>query len=142
MKIFLDTNFLLIPAQFRIDIFQEIDRIITQKYDLIIIPQIIDELNEIAKKSKKHQSEARIALELAKKCQILEVPPIIQGSEEVDEIILQSAINHKWIVATNDAALRKKLRSHQIPTITLRNKAYLTLEGDIPSPCTFLGEYK
>jgi uncharacterized protein len=132
LKIFLDTNFLLIPAQFRVDIFQEIDRIITQKYDLIIIPQIIEELNKIAKESKKHESEARIALELAKKCQILEISPSIQGIGEVDEIILQSAINYNWIVATNDAALRKKLRSHQIPTITLRNKAHLTLEGDIP----------
>lgn len=132
MKILLDTNFLLIPAQFRIDIFQEIDRIITQKYDLIIIPHIINELNEIAKKSKKYESEARIALELAKKCQIVEIDPPIQGIKEVDEVILQSAINHKWIVATNDAALRKKLRSRQIPTITLRNKAHLTLEGDIP----------
>jgi rRNA-processing protein FCF1 len=128
----LDTNFLLIPAQFRIDIYQEIDRIITRKYDLIIIPQIIEELKELAKESKKHESEVRIAFELAKKCQILEPSPTIQGIEEVDEIILQSAINHRWIVATNDAALRKKLRSHQLPTITLRNKAYLVLEGDLP----------
>lgn len=132
MKIFLDTNFLLIPAQFRIDIFQEIDRIITRKYDLIIIPQILEELHEMAKESKKNEREARIALELAKKCQLLEMSPSIQGNQEVDEIILQSATKQKWIVATNDAALRKKLRSHQVPTITLRNKAHLTLEGDIP----------
>ena len=134
LQILLDTNFLLIPAQFRVDIFQEIDRLITQKYDLITLPQIINELNAFGKKSKKNQNEARIALELAKKCKIVEIDtdfPLL-SSKGVDDIILQLAIKNRWIVATNDAALRKKLRTQQIPTLTLRNKAYLTLEGDIP----------
>lgn len=135
MQILLDTNFLLIPAQFRVDIFQEIDRLITQKYDLITLPHIINELNEFGKKSRKNQNEARIALELAKKCKIMETNsdfPLI-SSNGVDDIILKLAIKNRWIVATNDAALRKKLRSQQLPTITLRNKAYLIIEGDFPS---------
>jgi rRNA-processing protein FCF1 len=135
LQILLDTNFLLIPAQFKVDIFQEIDRLITQKYDLITLPDIINELTEFGKKSKKNQSEARIALELAKKCKIIETNSEIplMSSKRVDDIILQLAVKYRWIVATNDAALRKKLRSVQLPTITLRNKAYLIIEGDIAS---------
>lgn len=134
LQILLDTNFLLIPAQFRVDIFQEIDRLINQKYDLITLPHIINELDAFGKKSKKNQKEARIALELAKKCRIIETDTdsALLNSKKVDDIIFYLAIENGWIVATNDATLRKKLRSQQIPTITLRNKAYLILEGDLP----------
>jgi len=40
---------------------------------------------------------------------------------------------NKWIVATNDRTLRKKLRAHQIPVVFLRQKAYLAIDGDIPN---------
>ena len=43
-KIILDTNFLLIPAQFKVDIFDEIDRIMIEKYQLFVLDKTIDEL--------------------------------------------------------------------------------------------------
>ena len=43
-KIILDTNFLMIPAQFNVDIFSEIHRICDFKYELYIIDKTIDEL--------------------------------------------------------------------------------------------------
>ena len=68
-RIILDTNFLLIPIQFKVDIFTEIDKICIFPYKLYIIEGTIDELNKIiewrAYKSKDKLS-AKIGLELLK----------------------------------------------------------------------------
>jgi len=132
LKILLDTNFLLIPSQFGVDIFQEIDRIISRKFELILFKGIIDELKQIAKQSAKRQKEVSIALELSNRCKLIEINSKTQFLRTVDEIILHLAVENKWIVATNDRKLRKKLRSYQIPIIFLRKKAFLSIEGDIP----------
>ena len=126
----LDTNFLLIPAQFGIDIFTEIDRIVSMKFELVIFQGIIDELKELAKESMKKQKETQIALELAKRCKLIELNNYNIVTQEVDEIIFQLAVENDWIVATNDRQLRKRLRDHKISVITLRKKNYLVIEGD------------
>ena len=43
-KIILDTNFLLIPAQFNVDIFSEIERICDFQYQLCIVDKTLSEL--------------------------------------------------------------------------------------------------
>ena len=45
-KIMLDTNFLLIPFQFKVDIFSEIERICNFNYKLCIFEQSLEELNK------------------------------------------------------------------------------------------------
>ncbi|HUY00844.1 MAG TPA: hypothetical protein VMV49_14880 [Candidatus Deferrimicrobium sp.] len=133
LKILLDTNFLLIPAQFGIDIFQELDRIISKQFELIIIPDIIEELKKISKGSIKRQKETNIALELSKRCKLIELNSTNHAFQTVDDHIIRSAVKNRWIVATNDRNLRKKLRAHQIPVIILRKKSYLFIDGEIPS---------
>ncbi len=133
LKILLDTNFLLIPAQFGIDIFQEMDRLISQKFEIIIFPGIVEELNTLSKESLKRHKEVSMTLEFVKKCKIIELNPELLALRNIDEIILRSAVLNKWIVATNDRGLRKKLRFNKVPVITLREKTHLILEGDIPS---------
>ena len=46
-RIILDTNFLLIPGQFKVDIFQEIGKIMGESYELCIFQPTIDELTKI-----------------------------------------------------------------------------------------------
>ncbi len=76
----------------------------------------------------------KIALELAQRCTHFKHEPIDPPSKNVDDIIIHLAKQQKnWIVATNDRELRKKLREHQIPVITLRKKAILSIDGIIPS---------
>jgi len=48
-KIILDTNFLLIPAQFKVDIFSEIDRICSFTYSLFVLDKSVEELKKISK---------------------------------------------------------------------------------------------
>ena len=67
-RIILDTNFLLIPAQFKVDIFSEIQRIADFKYQLYILDKTITELKKIQKEQRgKHKRAAKLGLDLIKK---------------------------------------------------------------------------
>lgn len=124
-KIILDTNFLLIPVQFKIDIFSEIDRICLFSYRLYILDKTIDELNSIIKKQKgKHKLAAKVALQLIKKKKI----GIIKTKQgKVDELIL-GLIDNDCILATQDEILRKRAVKKGIKVIILRSKRHLELK--------------
>ncbi len=47
-KVILDTNFLLIPGQFKVDIFAQIHRIMDFQYELCIVDKTNIELNKLA----------------------------------------------------------------------------------------------
>lgn len=82
----------------------------------------------MAKKgSPKMRRHASLALELARKCKIVQVE---QGANEShDDVIVRVAQQWKCPVATNDRALRKKLRAERLPVIFLRGKKQLWMEG-------------
>ncbi len=122
-KIILDTNFLLIPSQFKIDIFSEIERICSFKYNLFIIDKTIDELKNIIKLQKgKNKEAAKIALLLIENKKIKK----IKTSEnlDVDGLLLKQK---DVITATQDIGLKRKLRQNNIQIISLRQKKYLVL---------------
>jgi len=128
-KILLDTNFLLIPVQFRLDIFSEICNICNFNYKLYILDKTIGELNNIMEKQKgKSKEAAKLALKLIK----LKKVNIIKTKENltVDNLMLKKA-DKNYIVATQDKLLKKQLKIRQIPIITLRQKKRLILEGKI-----------
>jgi len=126
-KVIFDTNFLFVPLQFKVDIFDELEALIG-KFEPIILSTTIEELKKIAReKSEKNRRNALAALELAKKCKILKVE---RGSDEsYDDVILRIAKEGKYMVATNDSELRRRLRKAGITTIFLRQKAYLQIDG-------------
>jgi len=129
VKIILDSNFLLVPFQFRIDIFEELNNLLG-KAEPVILSTTMEELKRMAEKSSaKKRMQFSAALKLAKKCMILEVKR--QASETYDDVILRIASKLKFPVATNDAELRKKLRKAGLATVYLRQKARLIVEGDI-----------
>ena len=82
----------------------------------------------MAKKgSPKMRKQASLALQLAQRCRIVQVK---RGADETpDDVIVRIAQKLKCHVATNDRALRKKLRIRGIPVIFLRGKTRLALEG-------------
>jgi uncharacterized protein len=124
MKILLDTNFLLIPAQFKVDIFSEIDRIVDEPYKLYILEKTIDELNKIIKEQKsRHKEAANIALKLIKQKGLNTIKNSTNYS--VDDIIVDIADD--YVVATQDKELKKRLKEKNIKIITLRAKKYLVI---------------
>ncbi len=130
-KIILDTNFLLIPAQFGVDIFSEIKRICDFPYELCIIGGTIEELKSIQQDSEqkgKNKRAAKMGLQLLKmqKHRVIDVE-----AQTVDYAIIDYCTNHEnCIVATQDIALRKKLKElrPKMKFITLRSRKFLKVE--------------
>ena len=123
-KIVLDTNFLLIPAQFGVDIFAEIERICQFPYKLCIVDKTAQELENILKKQRGKQKEAaKLALSLLKAKNINTLPSAMSS---VDDAIVALA-NKQTIVATQDILLKRRLRDIVGGIITLRQKKYLII---------------
>lgn len=127
VKIILDANFLMVPAQFGIDIFEEMTNLLNKKTEPTLLTPIYRELQKIAaSKHPKRRLEARLALKLAEKCRIVRAEP--SADETVDDLIVRLAKKWKCLVATNDRELRKKLKKKAVPVIFLRQKTHLECE--------------
>ncbi len=135
--IFLDANFLLIPVQFKVDIYSELDRIVPRPMKLVIISAILDELKL---KQEKNKDQTRLRREINLAFQLLnrisyekrQVPRL--NMELVDDIVLHSAVqeqqenpNDLIYLATNDKELKHKAHENSIPVIFLRQKKVLDI---------------
>ena len=128
-KILLDTNFLLIPYQFKVDIFTQIDRISMFKYKLFVLDKTLDELKKIVEEQKgKNRDAARIALKLIaiKKIKIIKT----KSNMYTDDMILDIASKEDYIVATQDKDLKRSLINRRIRVIVLKQKKILALVND------------
>ncbi|MGA2785849.1 MAG: PIN domain-containing protein [Candidatus Bathyarchaeia archaeon] len=127
VKVILDSNFLMIPFQFHIDIFQEIEYLLQKKVDFIVPSAVKQELTSISARGGEGSSEASLALQLASRCRVVEVS--LQPEETVDDAIVKAAQKLSAVVATNDIELKKKLRGMLVPVVIMRDKSKLEIEG-------------
>ena len=130
LKVILDSNFLFVPSQFHLDIFEELANILNQRFEPILLSSTQKELQGLAKSnSPKKQKQALLALKLAEKCRVI---PVEKGLRETyDDVIVRVAAEWKSPVATNDRELRRRLRTLGLPVIFLRQKQRLMLEGAV-----------
>ena len=123
-NIILDTNFLMIPLQFKVDIFSEFYRIFNFNYRLCVYHESITELkNIIQNQSGKDRKAAQFALKLIK---LKNINIIKSGKKDVDSLILEN-LDENAIVATQDMVLKRKLFEKNISVVILRQKKYLML---------------
>ncbi len=115
--VILDTNALLMQFQFRIDLENELSRILGA-YEILIPSSVIFELKNIEVR------HAKAALRVAGSYRVIET------ERKGDESILSLAKEMNAHVLTNDKALRKRLKEEGVRVIYLRQKSYLAL--DIP----------
>ena len=115
IKVILDTNFLIYCSENKVDYTAGIMEIMAEGYELVVPKQVVEELKDIAEKSKKlsDRSAAFLALKLLEhnKINIIEA----RGTH-ADEAIL-NLVRMGSIVATLDLELRKKLRNSRIIVI-------------------------
>ena len=134
-KIYIDTNFLLIPEQFGIDIFTEIDKICDFSYELYVLEGTIKELERIAERKKvsgKDKMAAKLGLMLIKKLEKTKHLKIAREphSKNVDDLLFSLAkASDDMIIATADAELKRQLKTVNCKLITLHKKSHLVLEG-------------
>ncbi|MEK6886944.1 MAG: PIN domain-containing protein [Nanoarchaeota archaeon] len=123
-KVLLDTNMIMVPAQFKVDIYEEINRLMEVPYDLYVLDKSLDELDAIIEHQRgKEKAAARLAKAIleAKKPKTLKTT----SKDYVDKIILGLK---GYIVATNDKELRLKLKKEGVRTILLRQKNHLIMD--------------
>lgn len=121
-KIIIDTNFLMIPYKFIVDIFSEFNRVCNFNYKLFIFEQSIKELeNIIEKQSGKNKKAAQFALKLIK---LKNIDVLKSEQKDVDSLILDS-LSKDTIIATQDILLKKELLKKGASVIILRQKKYL-----------------
>ncbi len=125
-RVILDTNFLMMPFQFKVDIEKELNRLLDVKFEICVPKSVIKELEGL-KKSKeiKTRKTANMALEYAKRFKIIDV------DKKVDEALVELGMNKNNIIATNDKQILKKLRKVGANIVYLRQKKYLEFEGYI-----------
>ena len=130
VKVIFDSNFLFVPSQFQLGIFEELTNLLNQRFDPILLSPTQKELQKLAKEgSPKTRKQASLALKLAEKCRVVHVE---KGLKEThDDVIVRVAAEWKCPVATNDRELRKRLRKLGVPVIFLRQRRRLELDGAV-----------
>ena len=127
VRVILDSNFLMMPIQFHIDVFRELDELLNQKVETVTPSPVYEEIKRIACGKSKLAKEAKLALKIAEKSEVFEVK--LGPGESTDDLIVRLASEWGCLVATNDRELRRKLRDLTVPVIYLRQKSRLAIEG-------------
>ncbi len=121
MKIIIDTNALMVPAEFGVDIFSELAKL---GFDEWVVPSgVARELEGIASRGRgKGRDAARVALSLMDRCQPIKTE---EAAGNVDDSIVELAVEMKVAVCTNDAELKGRLREGGVKVVYLRQRSYL-----------------
>ncbi|MGP8320704.1 MAG: type II toxin-antitoxin system VapC family toxin [Methanosarcinaceae archaeon] len=115
MKVIIDTNALMIPVQFNVDIFDELQRL---GFDEFVLPKaVLDELDTLVGRSKgKDRMAAKVARSLAGRCKVVDITGF------ADDVIAELAWDSNAAVLTNDIRLKNRLREKGITVVYLRQK--------------------
>ena len=131
-----DTNALLIPGEFGVDIFGELERL---GYRHIIVPNIVlKELTQLRQKPDLKGKERRAANvghalirkytempnqeQRSRRCTVSIEEIKEEGVQDTDALIAALALKRKAAVLTNDEALQSKLSHAGIVTVYLRGR--------------------
>ena len=115
--IVLDTNFLITALKFKIDVFEEIEKICIFDYNLSVLDKTLSEL--------KGKPNEKLVKELLTKKKV----NIIKTSTKdyVDDILAK--LDKNFIIATQDIDLKRRLETKKMPIIFIRQKKYLELKN-------------
>ncbi len=138
--IILDSNFILLPFQFKIDYFNEIRLNVEGKLRFIIFQQILDELDSKRRRAPKRANFIRLLenglLYLNKNIEKFNIEireDVKKDIETTDGFLLRMLKElqnegQNLYLATNDSELRRKAKKLNISTIFLRQKKFLSIE--------------
>lgn len=125
-RIVLDTNFLMIPSEFGVDIFDGIDKACTFNYKLYVAENSIKELEKILVKGKGQEKRAaKLALELIK-AKALNIIPM-ESPKYTDSLLVELG-EKGYIIATQDKELKTRLKEIGAQRMVLRQKKRVVFE--------------
>lgn len=116
-KLLLDANFLVVPFQFNVDIFEEFDRLLDNEYhEIYTLGRTYNEAQDL------DDGEYRNMVRRLVEESDIEVIQV-DGEATVDEVLAAQA--GEYIICTNDKEIRAQLRENGLPHIYLRGKHHL-----------------
>jgi rRNA-processing protein FCF1 len=124
MKVLLDTNALMIPVQFGIDLFGNL-REILGSFEPVTVPGVVSELKGISRGKGRDSAAARVGLIIAEQCTLVDTD--VRRDLDADEQIVQYAAATGSVVVTNDQELRKTLHRRGVDVISMRNRKQMQL---------------
>ncbi|MDV0443955.1 PIN domain-containing protein [Methanorbis rubei] len=125
VTVVLDTNALMMPAQFGVDLFEGL-RELLGGCDVFVPAEVVYELRGLMQGCGKNAAAARFGLTVAGRCTVL---PPIEEDIPVDDKIIRTAEMFNAVVVTNDRKLKDRLLSLRIPVVVLRSRTRLELIG-------------
>lgn len=125
-RILVDTNFLLIPVRFKVDIFEASADAVNDITELIVSSRVLDEIQGLKERAKpSFFRELKLAETFAGMCTFMVDPSV----NDVDDSLVNLASHEGMVLGTSDAELRRKARAAGVKVIYLRQKSYLVLDG-------------
>lgn len=125
-KILADTNFLLMPFEYGIDLPGELMRIVHGPLELQIASGTMDEVRSLAGRTGRRSSAARFVLNNMGKIKARFAVETVPSQGPVDDWIIKYSSGNKEIcVATNDVPLRRRLLALGVPVIAMKGKSKL-----------------
>ncbi len=115
VKFLLDTNFLVIPYQFKVDIYSELRKF--GKPDMYTVSPVLEELKKL-----KNGNEA-FRLYLIRGGKVIET-----GGTNADDDMARLAGEDNYVVCTQDAELQKRIRKAGARVVFLRQKRFLEVK--------------
>jgi len=122
VRVLLDANALMMPAQFKIDLFGEIQELVGD-FEPIVLRSVVQELGGLTRTKGRNGPAARYGLALAKKCTVADSDEALPLP--VDEQVITYATHHDCMVVTNDRRVREALLKRGIGVISMRKQKKL-----------------
>ena len=114
-NIILDTNALMAIAEFKIDLFSELESVCDFTYEIFILSGTIKEMKKIMEEQRgKYKAAAKLALGIIRVKGIKQ----IESTGYVDDVLVDYS-KKDYLILTQDAALKKRLAK---PYLTIRQK--------------------
>lgn len=115
--ILLDANMLLVPFQFNVDVFDEIDRLFDNP-SVYTVDRCVEEARTV------EDGKYAAMVDRLVETQDLTVLTTEQQDAPVDDVLQRYAVEG-YIIATNDAELRAAVEDKGYPTVYLRSGSHL-----------------
>jgi len=119
-KTVMDTNFLLLPYQYGVDVFGQLKELVPDG-EIIVGSCILNELKRLAKNKGKTGSAARLALKILR----LQKVNVVETGLPADRWIFSYARSYRASVCTNDRGLRQRIKRLRLKCIVLKRRKRL-----------------
>ncbi|KAF5056065.1 PIN like domain protein [anaerobic digester metagenome] len=123
VRVLLDTNALLMPAQFGVDLYDELLALFGD-FEPIALEEVVGELSGLARGRGRDAAAARVGLALVRRSTVV---PSGSTAEGVDNRVIEYARREGCTVVTNDRELRNALLREGVDVVSMRGQKTLEL---------------